>query len=237
MALLARVVQIAQPKTILHWHRAGFRNFWRWKCRKRVGRPRIDRELRELIRRMSMENSLWGASRIHGELLMLVSKSLSRWCRNTCKPPSQTWKTFLRNHAEAIAAIDICVEPISKSFEEDDEAGKWHEAKEVLRIKLPGRQECGAAIESRRRTVRPTSVWYIAEVGVHLAWRTCGDWIGAVRPARYRRLIFLRFLCQPSRPMRRVGWQTTEARGPPGIRARIRSQKNPGHCHRRAPTG
>ena len=131
------VVQIAQPETILRWPRAGFRSFWRRKCRKRAGRPRIDRELRELIRRMSMENSLWGASRIHGELLMLVSKSLSRWCRNTCKPPSQTWKTFLRNHAEAIAAIDICVEPISKSFEEDDEAGNLHEAKEVLRIKLP----------------------------------------------------------------------------------------------------
>ena len=112
---LLGVVQIAQPETIHRWHRAGFRSFWRWKCRQRVGRPRIDRELRELIRRMSMENSLWGASRIHGELLMLgfevAQSTVSKYMVQRRKPPSQTWKTFLRNHAEAIAAIDMCVVP------------------------------------------------------------------------------------------------------------------------------
>ena len=60
---LLDTIQVVQPETILRWHRAGFRTFWRWKSRNRAGRPRIDRELRELIRRMSMENSLWGASR------------------------------------------------------------------------------------------------------------------------------------------------------------------------------
>ena len=65
------VTQVVQPETILRWHRAGPRVFWRWKSRKRAGRPKIDRGLRDLIQRMSKENSLWGAARIHGELLML----------------------------------------------------------------------------------------------------------------------------------------------------------------------
>jgi transposase InsO family protein len=109
---LIGAVQVVQPETILRWHRAGFKVFWRWKSRNRAGRPQIDRGLRDLIRRMSRENALWGASRIHGELLMLgfqvaqstVSKYMVR-CQN---PPSQTWQTFLQNHAEAIAAIDMC---------------------------------------------------------------------------------------------------------------------------------
>ena len=65
------MVQVVKPATILRWHRAGFRSYWRWKSPKRAGRPRIDRELRDLIRRMSQENPLWGAPRIHGELLKL----------------------------------------------------------------------------------------------------------------------------------------------------------------------
>ena len=68
---LLGAVQVVQPETILRWHRAGFKMFWRWKSRNRAGRPKIDRGLRDLIRRMSRENPLWGASRIHGELLML----------------------------------------------------------------------------------------------------------------------------------------------------------------------
>jgi len=68
---LLTATRVVQPETILRWHRAGFTTFWRWKSRKRAGRPKIDRELRDLIRRMSKENPKWGASRIHGELLML----------------------------------------------------------------------------------------------------------------------------------------------------------------------
>src|SRR6266513_644442 len=112
---LLGAAQVVEPETILRWHRSGFIAFWRWKSRKRAGRPKIDRGLRDLIRRMSKENPQWGASRIHGELLMLgfdvaqstVSKSMVRGGT----PPSQSWKTFLRNHAQAIAAIDLCVVP------------------------------------------------------------------------------------------------------------------------------
>jgi hypothetical protein len=103
------------PGTILRWHRASFKVFWRWKSRNRTGRPKIDRGLRDLIQRMSMENPLWGAPRIHGELLKLgfevAQSTVSKYMVRVRNPPSQTWKTFLRNHAEAIAAIDMCVVP------------------------------------------------------------------------------------------------------------------------------
>ena len=110
--MLLGAVQIVQPETILRWHRAGFKMFWRWKSRCRAGRPRIDRGLRDLIRRISRENRLWGASRIHGELLMLgfdvAQSTVSKYLVRGGRPQSQSWKMFLRNNAEAIAAIDIC---------------------------------------------------------------------------------------------------------------------------------
>jgi transposase InsO family protein len=109
---LSRAVQ---PDTILRWHRAGFRAYWRWKSRGRPGRPRVSRELRELIQRMSKENPLWGAPRIHGELLKLgfeiAESTVSKYMIRRQGPPSQTWRTFVRNHAEAIAAIDLFVVP------------------------------------------------------------------------------------------------------------------------------
>ena len=112
---LLGAVRVVQPETILRWHRAGFKMFWRWKSRHRAGRPRIDRGLRDLIRRMSRENPLWGASRIHGELLMLgfevAQSTVSKYMVRSGTPPSQNWKTFLQNHARAIAAIDLCVVP------------------------------------------------------------------------------------------------------------------------------
>jgi len=112
---LLGAAQVVQPETILRWHRASFKVFWRWRSRNRVGRPKIDRGLRDLIQRMSRENSLWGASRIHGELLMLgfevAQSTVSKYMTRPSKPPSQSWKTFLRNHAQAIAAIDLCVVP------------------------------------------------------------------------------------------------------------------------------
>jgi transposase InsO family protein len=112
---LLDTVQVVKPQTVLRWHRGGFRAFWRWKSRRRAGRPKIDRALRDLIRRMSRENPLWGASRIHGELLMLgfqvAQSTVSIYMTHGRRPPSQSWRTFLRNHADAIAAIDMCVVP------------------------------------------------------------------------------------------------------------------------------
>jgi transposase InsO family protein len=110
---LLDALQVVQPETILRWHRAGFKMVWRWKSRHRA--PRIDRGLRDLIRRMSRENPLWGASRIHGELLMLgfevAQSTVSKYMVRRGTAPSQNWKTFLGNHAQAIAAVDLCVVP------------------------------------------------------------------------------------------------------------------------------
>jgi hypothetical protein len=109
---LLGMAQVVQPETILRWHRVGFTAFWRWKSRNRTGRPKIDRELRDLIRQMNKENRLWGAPRIHGELLKLgfdvAESTVFTYMVKHRGPPSQTWRTFLRNHADAIAAIDLC---------------------------------------------------------------------------------------------------------------------------------
>jgi len=108
------VLSIIRPETLLRWHRAGFRRYWRWKSR-RGGRPQVHSELRALIRRMSLENPLWGAPRIHGEMLKLgfeVSQwSVAKYMVRRRGPPSQGWRAFLRNHAPDIAAMDLFVAP------------------------------------------------------------------------------------------------------------------------------
>jgi transposase InsO family protein len=110
-----KVITVIRPETLVHWHRAGFRRYWRWKSRSFGGRPQIDTELRALIRRMSVENPLWGAPRIHGELLKLgfavAQSSVAKYMAKRRRPPSQGWRTFLRNHAQDIAAMDLFVVP------------------------------------------------------------------------------------------------------------------------------
>jgi transposase InsO family protein len=109
------VLMIIRPETLVGWHRAGFRRYWRWKSRRRGGRPQIETELRALIRQMSTENLLWGAPRIHGELLKLgfsvAQSSVAKYMVKRRGPPSQEWRTFLRNHAPDIAAMDLFVVP------------------------------------------------------------------------------------------------------------------------------
>jgi transposase InsO family protein len=110
-----KAITIIRPETVVRWHRAGFRRYWRWKSCSLGGRPKIDAELRALIRRMSAENPLWGAPRIHGELLKLgfevAQSSVAKYMVKRCGPPSQGWRTFLRNHAPNIAAMDLFVAP------------------------------------------------------------------------------------------------------------------------------
>ena len=106
---------IVRPDTVVRWHRAGFRCYWRWKSRSRPGRPAVPAEIRQLIRQMSVANPLWGAPRIHGELLKLGidigQTSIAKYMARRRGPPSQGWKTFLRNHADGIAAMDLFVVP------------------------------------------------------------------------------------------------------------------------------
>ena len=108
------------PETVVQWHRAGFRLYWRVLskvCRQCVGRRRISKEIRDLIFRMVAENPSWGAPRIHGELLLLgfdvSERTISRWMRKAPRDPepAKRWLTFLRNHREAIAAMDFFTVP------------------------------------------------------------------------------------------------------------------------------
>jgi transposase InsO family protein len=112
---ILQAMTIVRPETVVRWHRAGFRRYWRWKSRGRGGRPPIQPELRALIRRMSVENVLWGAPRIQGELLKLgfvvAQSTVARYMARKGDPSGQTWGPFLRNHAPHIAAMDLFVVP------------------------------------------------------------------------------------------------------------------------------
>jgi len=107
---------IVQPKTVVGWHRNGWRLYWKWKSRsKRQGRPAVSVETRNLIRKFSHENPLWGAPRIHGELAKLGIEvgetTVARYMIKFSKPPPQTWRTFIRNHMAEIVAIDFFTVP------------------------------------------------------------------------------------------------------------------------------
>ncbi len=108
-------LRVVQPATVLAWHRLGFSLFWTWKSRHRTGRPAVPHDARALIREMSMANPLWGAPRIHGELQKLgisVSQStVAKYMRRHPRPASQTWRTFLTNHASQIVAADLFIVP------------------------------------------------------------------------------------------------------------------------------
>jgi putative transposase len=106
---------IIQPETVIRWLRQGFRWYWRRKSRSKPGRPRIDEELRQLIRRMSQDNPIWGAPRILSELQLLgyvaAESTVAKYMARPRKPPSPTWRSFLKNHASQIAAIDFFTVP------------------------------------------------------------------------------------------------------------------------------
>ncbi|HUE12926.1 MAG TPA: integrase core domain-containing protein [Planctomycetaceae bacterium] len=107
---------VVQPETVVRWHQQGFRLYWRWKSRSaKTGRPNVERTVQELIRRMCRENPLWGAPRIQAELRLLdhdvAESTVGRYMIRPRKPPSQTWKSFLANHAHEIVALDFFVVP------------------------------------------------------------------------------------------------------------------------------
>src|SRR5260370_29190266 len=108
-------VTIIQPETVIQWHRTGFRLYWRWKSRSCGGRPKIPGEIRRLIREMSLANRLWGAPRIHGELLKLgievAQSTVAKYMARSGRGRSQTWKIFLHNHASGNGAMDFLIVP------------------------------------------------------------------------------------------------------------------------------
>ena len=142
---------IVRPETVVAWHRKGFRLFWTWKVRHgQLGRPVISREVRDLIRKMCRENPSWGAPRIHGELLKLginIGKtSVSKYMVRNRKPPSQTWRTFLENHAQQL----VCLIQV-KRFREipfgeidiesvDADGEPWNFRRRAVRTRTPPRK-------------------------------------------------------------------------------------------------
>jgi transposase InsO family protein len=200
---LLDLTRVVQPATILRWHRFGFRAYWRWKSRARPGRPRAEREVRDLIRRMSEENPLWGAPQIHGELLKLGFKvaesTVSKYMIRRRGPPSQTWRTFLRSYAEAIAAIDLCVVP-TLTFEH---------LFAFLVLGHGRRQLLWFAV-----TRNPTAEWLAHQIVQAFPWNTAPAYLvrdndGAYGQAFTRRLRAMGIRDRPTSP--RSPWQNPYA--------------------------
>ncbi len=112
---------VVKPETVIKWHQRGFKLYWRWKSRpSKVGRPRISKEIHDLIRQMSQENPTWGAPRIQSELKLLsfeiADSTAAKYMIRQKKPLSQTWRTFLKNHVIQIAAIDLFTVPTVNGY-------------------------------------------------------------------------------------------------------------------------
>src|SRR3984893_12712035 len=195
-ALLDAII-IVQPETVIRWHRRGFRAYWRWKSRHVGGRPRIDSEIRALIRRMSREKPLWGAPRIYGEVLKLgieVSQAtVAKYMVRRRGTPSQNWRTFLRNQAQGIAAIDMFV-VASASFQ-------------LLYVMI-------ILAHDRRKIVRtavtehPTAVWLSRQITEAFPWDTAPLYLLRDRDASYGS-----YFCNRVEAMG-VKWGGTHARAP-----------------------
>lgn len=115
MPAIRSAIVIVKPETLLPWHRRGFCAFWRWKSRVLVGRPSVHQELKRLILQLALENPLWDVPRIHGELIKLgfrvAQSTVSKYLGQRYRPRGQTWKTFIENYKDAMAAIDLFIVP------------------------------------------------------------------------------------------------------------------------------
>jgi transposase InsO family protein len=196
-------ITIIQPDTIIRWHRAGFRHYWRWKSRSRGGRPKLPMEIRRLIRDMSLANRLWGAPRIHGELLKLgieVSQStVAKYMARSGRGSSQTWKTFLRNHAAGIAAMDFLIVP-TVGFR-------------LLFVLVILRHQRRRLI-SLTVTTNPTAEWIAHQITDAFPWNEAPDYLIRDRDASYghavtRRLSAMGIRDHPTSP--RSPWQNGHA--------------------------
>jgi transposase InsO family protein len=158
---LLGAIAIVKPATVIGWHRASFRAFWRWKSRAPAGRPKIDQELRALIRQMCRENPLWGAPRIHGELLMLgfsvAQSTVSKYMMRRPRGSSQGWKTFIQNHLAGAVAIDLLVVP-TIAFEQ---------LYVLVVLKLLRREIVHIAV-----TRHPTAEWLARQITEAFPWDT-----------------------------------------------------------------
>ena len=167
-------VTIIQPATIIRWHRMGFRLYWRWKSRSRGGRPKVPIEIRCLIREISLANRLWGAPRIHGELLKLgidvAQSTVAKYMAKSGQGRSQTWKTFLQNHAAGIAAMDFLVVP-TVGF------------KLLFVLVIPRHQR--RQLISLAVTRNPTAEWIARQITDAFPWNEAPDYLIRDRDGAY----------------------------------------------------
>jgi transposase InsO family protein len=148
------VLVIVKPDTVVQWHREGYKLYWKWKSKAhRTGRPQINKEIRELIRRISRENPLWGTPRIQAELHLLgcdvAESTVAKYRVRGRKPPSQTWKSFLNNHVGQIAAIDFFTVPTATFRTLYCFVVLLHERREVIHFNV---------------TAHPTACWTAQQI-------------------------------------------------------------------------
>jgi transposase InsO family protein len=176
------VLVIVTPETVIGWHRKGFRLYWTWKSRRRRGgRPPVPSEVRDLIRRMSRENPLWGAPRIHGELLKLGIKvseaTVSKYMSHPPKPPSQTWRTFLRNHANCMASMDFFVLPTATLRLLFVFIVLHHERRRIVHFGV---------------TAQPTAAWVAQQITEAFPWDTAPRYMIRDRDSVYGAVVLAR---------------------------------------------
>ena len=171
------VIVIVKPETVLRWYRHGFRMLWRWKSRNPGGRPVIDRELSDLIKMMACDNPLWGAPRIHGELLKLgfgVSEStVSKYLKRIYRPRGQSWKTFINNHKDAVAAVDLFTVPTAS----------FKLLYGIAILHLGSRK-----LVWTNATYHPTADWIANQVSQAFPWETAPEYLVRDRDASYGRV-------------------------------------------------
>ena len=169
-------IKIIRPETLVRWHRAGFRRYWCWKSRNLRGRPQTDAALRALIRQMSLENVLWGAPRIRGELLKLgftvAQSTVARYMIRTdrCRPTGQRWGVFVRNHMPHIAAMDLFVVPTIG----------FHLLYVLVIVRLSRRQLLWINV-----TAHPTAEWIAQQITEAFPWNDAPNYLIRDRDAVY----------------------------------------------------
>jgi transposase InsO family protein len=167
-------ITVVQPETIIRWHRTGFRLYWRWKSRPRGGRPKVPMEIRRLIREMSLANRLWGAPRIHGELLKLgievAQSTVAKYMARSRRGRSQTWRTFLHNHAAGIAAMNFLIVP-TVGF------------KLLFVLVILGHQR--RRLISLSVTANPTAEWIAHQITDAFPWNEAPDYLIRDHDASY----------------------------------------------------
>src|SRR5712672_3038528 len=178
------VMVLVKPATVIQWHRAGFRLYWRWRTRPRcLGRPRVDCQIRDLIRQMSEANPLWGAPRIHGELLKLGIRigqtAVAKYMARRPHPPASSWRTFLKQHVAAIAAIDMFI-VVSATFQMLYVViGLRHDRRKIAHFGV---------------TRHPTQVWLALQVTEAFPWDTAPRYLLRDRDASYGQVFRNRLL-------------------------------------------